>query len=84
MLEIVEYLAGVVVVVFILNEVFQTVVVPRPTPARFRLARWIVVPGWRLWRRLGLRKLDANRRERMLGTFAPPPSSSCWSCGLPA
>jgi hypothetical protein len=30
-----------------------------------------VVPGWRLWRALGLRKLDGNRRERMLGTFAP-------------
>ena len=71
MLEILAYLAGVGVVVFILNEVFQTVVVPRPTPARFRLARWIVIPGWRLWRVLGLRKLDANRRERMLGTFAP-------------
>ncbi|MEO6796333.1 MAG: ion channel [Candidatus Dormibacter sp.] len=71
MLEIVEYLAGVGVVLFSLNEVFQTVVVPRPTPSRFRLARWIVVPGWRLWRRLGLRKLESGSRERMLGTFAP-------------
>ncbi len=71
MLEIVEYAAGVAVVLFSLNEVFQTVVVPRPTPSPFRLARWIVVPGWRLWRRLGLRRVDANGRERMLGTFAP-------------
>ncbi|HEY0493183.1 MAG TPA: potassium channel family protein [Candidatus Dormibacteraeota bacterium] len=71
MLEIIEYLAGVALVLFFLNDVFQSVVVPRPTPARYRLSRWVVVPGWRVVRSLGLRRGDAPNRERMLGTFAP-------------
>jgi len=71
MLEIVEYLVGLALVVFFLNDLFQSVVVPRPTPARYRLSRWVVVPGWRLWRYLGLRNAVAARRERMLGTYAP-------------
>ena len=71
MLEIIEYLAGVALVLFFLNDVFQGVVVPRPTPARYRLSRWVVVPGWRLVSRMALRRAPSDGRERMLGTFAP-------------
>lgn len=71
MLEIIEYLVGVVLVIFFLNDVFQSVVVPRPTPARYRLTRWVVRPGWRVIRALALRRGDASERERMLGTYAP-------------
>jgi len=71
MFRVVEFLLGVAVTLFILNDVFQSVVVPRPTPARYRLSRWVIVPGWRLWRWLGLRMASSNERERMLGTFAP-------------
>jgi hypothetical protein len=71
MLEVLEVLLGIVIVGYILNDVFQSVVVPRPTPARFRLTRWVVRPGWRVWRAVALRTATTGERERMLGTFAP-------------
>jgi hypothetical protein len=71
MLEMLEVIFGIVVVFYILNDVFQSVVVPRPTPARYRLTRWVVRPGWRAWRAMGLRTRSAGSRERMLGSYAP-------------
>jgi hypothetical protein len=71
MLSPVEVLLGIAVVVYVLNDVFQSVVVPRSTPARYRLSRLVVVPGWRAWRSVGLRSHSTSARERMLGTFAP-------------
>src|ERR1700738_5709488 len=54
MLETFEVILGIAVVFYILNDVFQSVVVPPPTPARYRLTRWVVRPGWRSWRALGV------------------------------
>jgi len=69
--EVLEVILGIVIVGYVLNDVFQSVVVPRPTPARFRLTRWVVRPGWRAWRAIALRTPSTGERERMLGTFAP-------------
>src|SRR5207245_10111635 len=44
---------------------------PRPTPARYRLTRWVVRPGWRAWRAMGLRTRSSGERERLLGVYAP-------------
>jgi hypothetical protein len=71
MLETLLVILGMAVVFYILNDVFQSVVVPRPTPARYRLTRWVVRPGWRTWRAIGLRAGSSGDRERILGVFAP-------------
>src|SRR3989449_4205876 len=71
MLRAPEVILGIIVVGYILNDVFQSVVVPRPTPARYRLTRWIVRPGWRAWRTIGLRARSTAERERVLGIYAP-------------
>src|SRR5438477_4581120 len=71
MLRLPEVLIGIAIVVYILNDLFQSVVVPRPTPARYRPTRWVVRPGWRAWRAMGLRARSSDSRERFLGTFAP-------------
>src|SRR3989449_5478583 len=71
MLRSPEIILGIIVVGYILNDVFQSVVVPRPTPARYRLTRWIVRPGWRAWRTIGLRARSTAERERVLGIYAP-------------
>jgi Ion channel len=71
MLQALEVLVGIAIVVYVLNDLFQSVVVPRPTPARYRLTRWVVRPGWRAWRAIGLRARSSDSRERFLGTFAP-------------
>jgi hypothetical protein len=71
MIEVLEFAAGLVVVGAVLNDVFQAVVVPRPTPGGFRLTRLLVRGTWRISRSLALRKSSAEQRERMLGTYAP-------------
>ena len=68
---VLEFLAGLALSVYILNDVFQSVVVPRSTPSRFRISRLVIVNGWRLMRAAALRSRTAGSRERMLGTFAP-------------
>jgi hypothetical protein len=71
MIEIVEFLAGAIVVFVVLNDVFQSVVVPRPTLRGVRLTRYVIRGSWRVWRTLGLRTSSSEKRERLLGTFAP-------------
>src|SRR6266513_3933858 len=71
MLRVPEILIGIGIVAYILNDLFQSVVVPRPTPGRYRPTRWVVRPGWRAWRAMGLRARSSDSRERFLGTFAP-------------
>jgi len=62
--------AGFAVVGFVLWDVFQTVVVPRPTPGVYRISRWIVRGSWRLVRILAGRK-RASAQDPLLGMFGP-------------
>src|SRR5579864_3575274 len=71
LLRVAVVLVGIAIVLYVLNDLFQGVVVPRPTPARWRLTRWTVRPAWRICRWWGLRSESNSRRERMFGTFAP-------------
>ena len=71
MLEALEFTIGVALVIYMLNDVFQSVVVPRSTPGRYRLSRLVIRNGWQLCRGLGLRSGSSGARERLFGTFAP-------------
>jgi Ion channel len=62
---------GILVIAWILWDVFEAVVVPRPTPTRVRLARYLTRGMWRVWRWRAGHFSDAGRREQMLGSFAP-------------
>jgi hypothetical protein len=55
----------------VLWDVFQGIVVPRPTPGRFRIARYVVPPSWRLWRAFATRTRTGLARDALLGLFAP-------------
>lgn len=72
-LNIVAALAGVFLVWFALRDVFQSVVVPRAVNRRLRVSSIVVRGGWLLWPRLAyaLYTADDDRREELLGTFAP-------------
>jgi Ion channel len=64
-------LAGILIVAWILWDVFQTVIVPRPTPTRIRLTRYLTRGMWRAWRWRGVHARSVDARERLLGGFAP-------------
>jgi hypothetical protein len=61
---------GFVVVGLVLWDVFQTVVVPRPTPGVYRISRWVVRSSWRLVRLAADRK-QASAQDPLLGMFGP-------------
>lgn len=70
-MKIVEFALGAALVWVVLNDVFSTVIVPRPTPSRFRPAAILTRIGWRLWRSRFGAVTPPERRERRMGVFAP-------------
>jgi len=69
-MEIVAIILGVFLLVLTLWDVFQTIVVPRPTPGTFRLARYVVRGSWRVVRAIGRRR-PADARDWLYGLFGP-------------
>jgi Ion channel len=70
-LSVVEALAGLFLIVYVGWDVFNTVVLPRPTPSVYRLTRIVTRGGWLVWRWQARRISDPDRRERWLAVFAP-------------
>ncbi len=84
-MQLVEFCVGLALVVAVLWDVFESVVVPRPARGPVRLARHLVRWTWRLWRATGLRLNSPERRERLLGSYAPLAVVLlllCWVAGL--
>jgi hypothetical protein len=65
-----SFALGVVLVALTLWDIFQTVVVPRPSPGRLRIARYVVRDSWSLLRRLA-RGRSAHTRDNWFGLFGP-------------
>jgi hypothetical protein len=69
-METVALVAGLLLLILAYWDLFETVVVPRPTPGWFRISRYIVRGSWRAIR--GLRDGRLSRaNDRALGLFAP-------------
>jgi hypothetical protein len=60
----------VVVIVFLID-LFQWVVLPRPSSNYLRPSVVILALSWWAWRGLGTRSSNIQKREAMLGSFAP-------------
>ncbi|HYM84018.1 MAG TPA: potassium channel family protein, partial [Candidatus Dormibacteraeota bacterium] len=69
MIELAALVLGLLLLGLTGWDIFETIVVPRPTPGVFRFGRYIVRGGWRAVRAIGVR--GETRRERLLGLFAP-------------
>ena len=61
---------GVGLIAFILQDAFETVVLPRRVPRNFRLGRAYFVTTWRPWRAIA-HKLRGKRREYFLSIYGP-------------
>ena len=70
LMELLAAIFGLVIVGWVLWDVFQSVVMPRPAKSRIRIARNLTRLTWQLirWRALRIRR---ESREGLLGTFAP-------------
>jgi Ion channel len=65
--------AGIALILLMMNDVFQSVIVPRATGRRYRLSVYVWRAIWRLWPTMAWRLDPENggRREEFLAAFAP-------------
>lgn len=70
-MHIVFLIAGMLVIVAVLLDAFETVVLPRRVHRSFRLTNWFYRYTWRPWSRLSLHIQSNSRREAFLGYFGP-------------
>lgn len=70
MLNAIAGILGVALVIVMASDVFQSVIVPRPTYA-WRPSAQIVPNGWRLMSAVGRRIPQGDTREALYGVFAP-------------
>jgi hypothetical protein len=67
-----EILAGLVVLLVIMHDLFQAVVLPRPSVYRVPLLSQLLVRlFWKPWRWMGSLRKRTDKREHFLGTFGP-------------
>jgi hypothetical protein len=71
MLRRVEILAGLIILLAVFYDLFQSVILPRPAVNKFAMARFLFRGLWASWRWVGSRTSRAARRENWLGAFAP-------------
>jgi hypothetical protein len=69
-MEVVAFGLGGVLVALVAWDLFQTVVVPRPSPGGFRIARYLIRGSWWAVKRLG-RRMSPRWREVVFGLFGP-------------
>lgn len=70
-MQVLAAVAGLLVLAATLHDVFNTVILPRPSPARYRPSGLVTRAGWLLWRSYADRQADPDGREARLGAFAP-------------
>jgi hypothetical protein len=64
------FVVGALLVALVAWDLFQTVVVPRPSPGQFRIARYVVRGSWWAVKRVG-RRLGGRWRDAIFGLFGP-------------
>src|SRR5512142_567558 len=69
-MEAIAFTLGALLVALVAWDLFQTVVVPRPSPGRFRMSRVVIRGSWWAVKRLG-RRLGGQWRDSIFGLFGP-------------
>ena len=69
-IDLIVGLAGAAIVAVVVNDVFQSVIVPRPA-SRWRPSALISRRGWQVTGTIGMRFRNAEKRENFFGVFAP-------------
>ena len=70
-MHILGLIAGTILIIAVLQDAFETVVLPRRVQRHFRLTDWVYRHTWIPWRRIAARIQSNARREAFLGYFGP-------------
>ncbi len=70
-MNLLEGVAGILVVAAIFYDLFQSIILPRPAVGRLRLTPLVIRPLWRVWRWVGTRSSRIDKRENRLAIFGP-------------
>ncbi|HEY1804829.1 MAG TPA: potassium channel family protein [Terracidiphilus sp.] len=63
--------AGIVCLLIVLLDAFQTIILPRRASGRFRLTRMFYIASWTPWRFLARRLPNSRKRETFLSYYGP-------------
>lgn len=84
-MHILAAIVGLIIIVLVLWDGFQTIVLPRRVTQTIRFTRLFYLTSWRPWAALGRRITDTRRRENFLGIYGPLSLLvllSIWAFGL--
>ena len=70
-MRILATIIGVIFIIGILQDSFETVILPRRVSQRFRLSRMFYTSTWMMWSSLARKMRPGNRREYYLSYFGP-------------
>src|SRR5260370_17333112 len=68
-MQILAAIAGVVLIIGILTDSFESIVLPRRVSRRFRLSRFFYMVTWLAWSAIARKMRPGNRREYYLSYF---------------
>ncbi|TMD42876.1 MAG: two pore domain potassium channel family protein [Chloroflexi bacterium] len=66
-----EIMLGLVVILAVFYDLFESVILPRPAVRKIALVRRLLRAFWWMWRWIGNRMESQSRRESWLAVFAP-------------
>ncbi|HUO27216.1 MAG TPA: potassium channel family protein [Candidatus Aquilonibacter sp.] len=69
--SVVAIIFGLIIILVVLLDAFETVVLPRRVTRHFRLTAWFYRRTWIPWRRIAGRIQTPSRRQNFLGYFGP-------------
>lgn len=70
-MRILATIAGIILIIVVLVDSFETIVLPRRVSRRFRLSRLFYISTWMLWASLARKMRPGNRREFYLSYYGP-------------
>jgi Ion channel len=70
-MEILAVIVGIILIIGILIDSFESIVLPRRVSRRFRLSRFFYMATWAPWSAIARKMRPGNRREYYLSYFGP-------------
>ncbi len=70
-MALLSLIIGLAILFIVLEDTFETIVLPRSVGRKLRLTRFFYVYSWIFWKNLSRRTAQGERREGYLGVFGP-------------